>query len=87
MVRLLGYSGLRSEYAPWREYYMARNITYTTWWLFPSCRAKQFALRRLARRAGGLLLFASNKLACLKRMAQGFWDGRRARLGIRFLPN
>jgi hypothetical protein len=41
----------------------------------------------LAHHALGALLFGSNKLACLKKMAQGFWDGRRAHLGIRFLPD
>jgi len=41
----------------------------------------------LARHAGGVLLFGSHKLACLRRMAQGFSDGRKASLGIRFRPS
>jgi hypothetical protein len=44
-------------------------------------------VRHLVRHAGGVLLFGSNKLACLGRMAQGFWDGRKASLGIRFRPS
>jgi rhamnosyltransferase len=86
-VRLPGYSRLWPDYAPWREYYVSRNITYAAWWLYPSRATKSFVVGHLARHAGGVLLFSSNKLACLKKMAQGFWDGRRACLGVRFLPD
>lgn len=85
-VHLAGWSRLWPDYAPWREYYVSRNIAYAAWWLYPSRRTKRFVVRHLARHAGGVLLFSSHKLACLKRMAQGFWDGRRARLGVRFRP-
>jgi GT2 family glycosyltransferase len=85
-VHLNGWSRLWPGYAPWREYYVSRNITYVAWWLYPSHRTKAFVMRHLARHAGGVLLFSSHKLACLKRMGQGFWDGRRARLGVRFRP-
>jgi GT2 family glycosyltransferase len=85
-VRLPGYSRLRAEHTPWRQYYRARNVTYAVWWLYPSRKGKRYVVRHLARRAVGLLLFDSNKLACLKKMAQGFWDGRRGRLGMRFGP-
>ena len=85
-VRLLGYSRLWPDRAPWSEYYVSRNMTYAAWWLYPSTRTKRFVVRHLARHAGGVLLFGSNKLACLRKMAQGFWDGRRASLGIRFRP-
>lgn len=85
-VRLPGYSRLWSDHAPWREYYMSRNIAYAAWWLYPHRGTKRFVVRHLVRHAGGLLLFGSNKLACLKKMAQGFSDGRRAQLGIRFRP-
>jgi len=85
-VRLPGFSGLWSDHDPWHEYYISRNITYTVWWLYPSAAAKRFVLRHLARHACGALLFGSNKLACLRKMAQGFWDGCHARLGIRFRP-
>jgi len=86
-VRLPGYSRLWPDRAPWSEYYMSRNLTYAAWWLYPSSRTKRFVVRHLARHAGGVLLFGSNKLACLRKMAQGFWDGRRASLGIRFRPS
>jgi rhamnopyranosyl-N-acetylglucosaminyl-diphospho-decaprenol beta-1,3/1,4-galactofuranosyltransferase len=86
-VRLPGYSGLWPDHAPWHEYYMSRNIAYTAWWLYPNRRTKQFVLKHLVRHAGGALLFGSNKLACLRKMAQGFVDGRRGKLGIRFLPD
>jgi rhamnopyranosyl-N-acetylglucosaminyl-diphospho-decaprenol beta-1,3/1,4-galactofuranosyltransferase len=85
-VRLGSFSALWPDHAPWREYYMSRNLTYAVWSLYPSARAKRFALRHLARHAGGVLLFGRNKLACLKKSCQGFADGRRARLGIRFHP-
>ena len=86
-VRFLGQPRVWSEHAPWREYYKSRNITYAAWWLHPSFRAKRFVIQFLARHACGLLLFGSNKGTCLKRMFQGFWDGRLATLGIRFRPN
>jgi GT2 family glycosyltransferase len=85
-VRLPGYTRSWSLHTPWREYYKSRNIAYTAWWLYPSPRTKLFVVRHLARHAGGVLLFGSRRLACLKRMMQGFWDGRRGRLGTRFRP-
>ena len=85
-VRFPGYSRLWPNRAPWGEYYMTRNITYAAWWLYPGSRVKRFAVGHLARHAAGVLLFGSKKSACLKKMAQGFLDGRRARLGIRFRP-
>jgi rhamnopyranosyl-N-acetylglucosaminyl-diphospho-decaprenol beta-1,3/1,4-galactofuranosyltransferase len=85
-VHLPGYSRLWLEQAPFREYYMSRNLAYAAWWLYPSNATKRFVAGYLARHAGGVLLFNSNKLACLKKMVQGFWDGRRASLGIRFRP-
>ena len=85
-VRLPGYSGLWPDRAPACEYYISRNLTYAAWWLYPNRNTKQFAVSHLVRHAGGVLLFGSNKLACLRRMAQGFWDGRKASLGVRFRP-
>jgi len=85
-VRFAGYSALWPNHAPWREYYMSRNLAYAVWWLYPSGRGKRFALRHLARHAAGVVLFGSQKLACLKKTVQGFRDGRRARLGFRFGP-
>ncbi len=86
-VRFFGSYRTWSEHPPWREYYKSRNITFAAWWLHPSYRTKRFVLRHLIRHAGGVVLFSSNKLACLKKMAEGFWDGRRATLGIRFRPD
>jgi len=86
-VRLPGSSRLWPDHAPWREYYMSRNLAYAVWWLHPSPRAKRFVVRHLVRHAAGVLLFGPKKLACLKKMAQGFLDGLRANLGIRFRPD
>jgi len=86
-IRLPGCPRLWPDHAPWLEYYISRNLTYAGWWLYPNRRTKRFIVRHLAHHALGALLFGSNKLACLKKMAQGFWDGRRAHLGIRFLPD
>lgn len=85
-VVLPGFSGLWPDHAPWREYYMSRNLTYAAWSLYPNLKTKQFVVRHLIRHAGGVLLFGSNKAACLVKMVQGFLDGLRARLGIRFHP-
>jgi rhamnopyranosyl-N-acetylglucosaminyl-diphospho-decaprenol beta-1,3/1,4-galactofuranosyltransferase len=86
-VRLPGYSALRPNHAPWREYYMSRNLAYVAWWLYPSGLTKRSTVRHMLRHACGSILFGSEKFACVKKMAQGFSDGRQARLGIRFLPN
>jgi rhamnopyranosyl-N-acetylglucosaminyl-diphospho-decaprenol beta-1,3/1,4-galactofuranosyltransferase len=86
-VRLFGRSHLWTDHAPWREYYVSRNLVYAAWWLYPSLRTKQFVIGWVARHAGAVLLFGSNKLACLRKVAQGFWDGRRANLGVRFRPS
>jgi len=85
-VRFLGRSRLWPDYAPWRDYYFGRNLAYIGWWLYPSRRTKRFVIRQLACHGGGVLLFGSNKLACLRKLSQGFWDGRRATLGVRFQP-
>jgi hypothetical protein len=66
---------------------MSRNIVYAAWWLHPSRATKRFVVRHLARHAGGVLLFGSRKLACLRKMVQGVWDAHKERLGVRFLPN
>jgi GT2 family glycosyltransferase len=86
-VQFPGFRGLWPVHAPWREYYISRNMVHTAWWLYPNRRTKQFVVCHLIRHAGGALFFGSNKLACLGKIAQGFWDGRRANLGVRFRPN
>jgi GT2 family glycosyltransferase len=85
-VHLPGYSGLWPVQPPFREYYISRNLAYAAWWLYPNHGTKRFVVGYLARRAGGVILFGSKKPACLKKMLQGFWDGRKASLGIRFRP-
>ena len=87
LVRWLGYQRIWPDHAPWREYYISRNLAYAVWWLYPNRSTKRFAVSHLVRHAGGALLFGSRRLACLKKMAQGFCDGRRARLGVRFRPD
>jgi hypothetical protein len=84
---LPGYSRAWPNHAPFREYYMSRNLAYAAWWLYPSLSTKRFVVSSLVRHAGGVLLFSSNKLACFKKMLQGFRDGCRANLGIRFRPD
>lgn len=86
-VQIPGYCGLWPEHAPWREYYISRNMVHTAWRLYPNRRTKQFVVRHLIRHAGGALFFGSNKLACLRKIAQGVWDGRKASLGVRFRPS
>jgi len=86
-VRLAGVTRLWTDQPPWREYYVSRNLAYIAWWLYPNPQTKNFALKHLAKHAGAIALFSPQKLACLKRMVQGFLDGRRAKLGIRFRPD
>jgi len=74
------------EHASWREYYISRNLTYLVGELYPTRRARFALARRLLRHGMLVLLFSGNKRECVKRMFQGWLDGRRGRLGIRFLP-
>lgn len=82
----LGRKGAWASHAPWREYYIARNETFTIWQDYPRFMTKVFVLYRLARHSVGILLFGRQRLACLRRQWQGFMDGRVGRLGIRVLP-
>ena len=86
-VKIFGITKFRGGHPPWRQYYLARNVVYVVWWLYPSGRAKRYMFRFLARHAFAVLLFDSRKLPCLRKIYQGFQDGRRARLGIRFRPS
>jgi GT2 family glycosyltransferase len=78
---------LWSEHCPFREYYYSRNLAYSVWWLYPSLTAKCFFLVHFVRHAVGVLLFGPGRLASLRKMLQGFRDGLRAKLGVRFLPD
>ena len=81
-----GGSRLWTSYAPWREYYNSRNMTYAGWHLYANRGTKRFVMRHLLRHAGAVMLFSPKKLACLWKMAQGCRDGYRGKLGIRFRP-
>jgi len=85
-IRLLGRVRLWAEHAPWREYYISRNLVYLAWHLYPSRKTKLFALRFVIRQAVGAVLLSREKFACLTRLGQGLSDGWRGRLGARFLP-
>jgi rhamnosyltransferase len=84
-VTILGYTKSWPDQAPWREYYVSRNYTFTIWDYFPNWRSKMYVVGRLIRHAAGILAFGTNKRACAKMMLVGFLDGRAGRLGIRFL--
>lgn len=75
-----------ADHAPWREYYMARNETFTIWQYYPQLTTKAFVVYKFAHHALGIVLFGKQKLACLGMMCRGFVDGRAGRLGIRFSP-
>ncbi len=85
-IRLPGYSRLWTEQAPFREYYISRNLMYLAWWLYPNFRSKRAIARYLTVHAIQIALFGSRKLDCLTKMAQGLGDGHQATLGIRFRP-
>jgi GT2 family glycosyltransferase len=85
-VNIFGRKRLWADHAPWREYYMARNETFTMWQNYPRALSKGFTLYRLTRHAVGILLLGKQKLACLRMQCRGFMDGRAGRLGIRVLP-
>lgn len=85
-LRLPGFVRTVNDQPFWRHYYICRNLTYLVCELYPSRRAKRWLLRELSFHAMVVLLVSSQKLASLRKMAQGVWDGRRSKLGVRFLP-
>lgn len=88
LVRRFGsYSHIWAKHSPWREYYMARNLIYIVFWLYPTPKTKRFIVLQLMRRAATNLLFGTERVATFRKMFQGVIDGRRGRLGIRFLPH
>src|SRR5215470_14613933 len=74
-IRMHGRAWLWPEHAPWRQYYMSRNLVHLAWHLYPSRKTKLFALRLVIRKAVGVVLLSREEFACLTRMAQGFSDG------------
>jgi GT2 family glycosyltransferase len=85
-VNFLGRAKFWADHVPWREYYMARNETFTMSQYSPGLATKMFVLERLFQHALGILLFGKDKFNCLRMMWHGFLDGRAGRLGIRFRP-
>jgi GT2 family glycosyltransferase len=86
-LKLFGRTKQWTDHVPWREYYMARNETFTMWEYSPKLATKTYVLYRLLHHSMGILLFGQKKLACLRMIWRGFLDGRAGRLGIRFLPD
>ncbi len=84
--RILGRTKSWADHVPWREYYMARNETFTMWKYSSALATKSFVMYRLAQHALGILFFGKQKWSCLRMMWRGFLDGRAGRLGLRFLP-
>jgi rhamnopyranosyl-N-acetylglucosaminyl-diphospho-decaprenol beta-1,3/1,4-galactofuranosyltransferase len=85
-INILGRKKFWADHDPWREYYMARNETFTIWQHYPQPITKGFVVYKFAHHALGIVLFGKQKLSCLGMMCRGFMDGRAGRLGIRFLP-
>lgn len=85
-IRLPGFYRLWSDYPPWRQYYLSRNLFYAGWHLYPTLRTKGFVVRHLVRHGCGVVLFGSKKFASIVKMMQGMRDGLRGSLAIRFLP-
>jgi rhamnosyltransferase len=86
-INVFGYSKAWGGHAPWREYYMSRNETFTIWNYFPDWKSKSSVLRRLLRHSVAILAFGEQKRSCLRMMFWGFLDGRAGRLGIRFVSD
>ncbi len=83
---ILGRKKFWAVHAPWREYYMARNETFTIWQDYPQLITKLSVVYKFAHHALGIVLLGKQRLACLRMMCCGFLDGRAGRLGIRVLP-
>ncbi len=86
-VKFLWHSRTRVDNAPWREYYLSRNQTFTIWNHYPDWQNKFFIIRCLLRHAAGIVAFGKEKRACLGMILTGFMDGRAGKLGIRYQPN
>jgi len=83
-VKLLGFSTVWSDHAPYREFYLWRNYVYTIGEYSPNFKSWLFVFRRFLRHGLGVVLFGRKKCACLTMMFRGLVDGWRGRLGIRF---
>lgn len=83
---ILGVKGTWADHPPWREYYIARNETFTMWHYYPRLVTKLHVVYRLSRHAFGILFLGRQKLASLRMQGRGFIDGVAGRLGKRYLP-
>ena len=86
LVRVFGINRCWTEYPPWREYYIARNLCYAAWHLYPTLRAKAFVVRCVLRRACRLILFGHERFRTASIIVKGMCDGVRGRLGTVFTP-
>lgn len=86
-VRFFGFNRLWPDYPPWREYYLTRNLVFAGWQLYTTSRTKKFVAMHLLRHAIGVILFGKTRFRSLEKMVQGAQDGKRGKLGIRFLPS
>ncbi len=87
--RRIHFLGLRKQWVDhpaWREYYMARNSTFTIWQYFPDWRSKASILRQLVYHMFEILLFGTRKLLRFRMIFQGLRDAIAGRLGVRYLP-
>ena len=84
-INIFGYSKSWGGHAPWREYYISRNETFTIWNYYPDWKSKFSVFRRLLRHTVAILAFGEQRRSCLRMMFLGFQDGRAGRLGVRFL--
>jgi rhamnosyltransferase len=82
-VKFAGFSLAWADHVPWREYYLTRNEIFTLRAYCPTWGARFSVARRLLRHGVSILLFGSEKVACLKMIYLGVLDGRAGRLGIR----
>lgn len=71
---------------PWREYYKARNLTFTVWREFPSIRARLRLVGHLLGHAAAVVLHDPQKQNRLTLIARGVRDGLRGALGRRVEP-
>ena len=85
-INLPGYKRLWLSQPPWREYYFCRNLIYLAWRLYPNRPTKVSIARFLGVHLVQVLLFSSQRFACVIKLLQGFRDGWRGKLGIRVMP-
>ncbi len=86
IIRLPGFRYAWHGHAPWREYYIGRNLVYLAWSLYPKFMTKWYMTMHLFRHMTAIVLFGDKKVASLKEMLHGMVDGWHAKLGRRLTP-